>query len=121
MLISKLKSLEKELSKNGELQFVAISVDPEIDSVEMLATYAKSHRHAQMKNWHFVTGNKDSIYELIRDTFASEVKRIESDDMRKFAHSEQFYIIDPKLRLRGVVNGTKVKLINKARVITSGI
>lgn len=109
-LISKLKEVEREIKDLNNVQIVVFSVDPDVDTPEVLATYAKKHHINNKSHWHLVTGNKQEIYSLIRDTFASEVKKLESNNMRKFAHTEHFYVLDQNTHLRKILNGTRIDM-----------
>lgn len=105
LLVNKLKILRSEISKNNDVQIVVITVDPEVDTSDRLLQYAKSH--SLDSNWVLLTGSKQAVYNLSRSTFASEIRKIESENMRKFAHTEHFYVIDQKLRIRDILNGTR--------------
>ncbi len=48
--------------------FVSFSVDPERDTPEVLSRYAKEYG-ADDRRWHFLTGEKEDIYELAKDGF----------------------------------------------------
>ena len=109
LLVKKLQRVEKKIRPKKDIQFVVFSVDPEIDTPKVLKIYAKK-QGIDKKNWLLVTGSKTAIHALIRDTFASEVRRLESSNMRKFAHTEHFYLLDNQARLRGVLNGTRIDL-----------
>ena len=104
-LVKKLQRIEETLPKNSELHFTLITVDPEHDTHRVLKSYAQTHDILTQKNWTLVTGNKEEIYSLIRDTFASEVKNNSDGELRNFAHTERFYLIDKNAHLRAVFQG----------------
>jgi len=49
--------------------FVSFSVDPERDTSEVLSRYAKEYG-ADGRRWHFLTGEKEGIYELAKNGFS---------------------------------------------------
>lgn len=114
MIVSKLKRLDQIVQSRKDIQFVLFSVDPEHDTPQVLTEYAESHGIKDFKQWHFLTGTVSTIYELSRNTFASEIRKLDSPaNLRKFAHTEHFYVIDQDKRLRAVMNGTRVDVLNK--------
>jgi protein SCO1/2 len=112
-LVRKLKKVEKELGSRSKVQFVLFTVDPEVDTPARLRGFARS-QGIDGKRWTLVTGPKDAIYALVRHTFASQVKKIDDAKIRRFAHTEHFYLIDGERRLRGVLNGTRIDLPKRA-------
>lgn len=118
ILIRDMQAIEREMKVKGQnARFVVFSVDPEFDTPERLAQYAKIHKIATDKNWTLLTGAKETLYRLAKETFASEVRKLESptnENMRKFAHTEHFYVIDQRRRLRSIVNGTRIDVTERA-------
>lgn len=114
LLIGKLKKIEAKIGTNPNVQLVAITVDPEVDTPERLLQFGKDQGVTFSDRWIFVTGTKERILGLVRDTFSSEVKRLPDENLRKFAHSEHFYILDQELRLRSILNGTRIDLPDSA-------
>lgn len=110
ILVNKLKAIEKEVGVNDEIQFVAITVDPEFDTPQRLIDFGRDHGFKLSHRFMFLTGQKEEIHHLVRDIFSSEIKKIDDIALRKFAHTEHFYIVDQKLRLRSILNGTRIDL-----------
>ena len=50
---------------NAEVKILSHTVDPEIDTVQQLKSYAIKH-NADSKQWMFVTGDKKELYHLGR-------------------------------------------------------
>jgi protein SCO1/2 len=97
--------IQNTYTKNNNFGIVSFSIDPERDSPEVLKQYA-SDKGATMKNWHFLTGNIDTIYELANKGFklyAGENKEAEGG----FEHSGLFALIDKNgfIRSRSITNG----------------
>lgn len=110
ILVEKLKQLEETVSEFQEANYVLISVDPEYDTPEVLQEFAEKHDLAGRDNWFFLTAGKEQTYHLIRKYFASEVKELDQENMRKFAHTEHFYLFDRTRHMRSVFNGTRLDM-----------
>lgn len=101
-----------EAMKN-DTNFIILShsVTPEIDSVSVLANYAKQYG-ADGKRWHLLTGSKKEIYEMARKSYFV-VSDEGSGDENDFIHTENFVLIDKERRLRGFYDGTNDKEIKR--------
>jgi protein SCO1/2 len=87
------------------------TVNPEHDSVPVLKEYA-SKFNVNSEKWHFVTGNKDSIYSVAFNGYFVSVGR-DSIAPGGFLHSAYFILVDPKGRIRGYYDGTKYAEVKK--------
>jgi protein SCO1/2 len=65
---AQMTKLQKDLSEEKDVRFVSITVDPERDTPEVLAEYAKRYG-ADTEKWFFLTGEKESIYRLAKEGF----------------------------------------------------
>lgn len=97
--------LQKEYYGNPEFGIASISIDPKRDTPSVLKEYA-SKKGATLKNWYFLTGEKDLIYNFSNKGFklyAGENKDVEGG----FEHSGLFALIDKQgyIRSRTVKNG----------------
>jgi cytochrome oxidase Cu insertion factor (SCO1/SenC/PrrC family) len=94
--------LENETRSVEDLQFVSISVDPERDTPEVLASYA-ARVGANQERWHFLTGEKPEIWRLASEGFLLplvEGNRELGDD--EIIHSQYFVLVDGDAKIRGV-------------------
>lgn len=97
--VAELSKLQTDLPE--EVRLVSFSVDPEHDSPEVLAAYAKK-AGADLDRWLFLTGEKTSMYRYIREGFHLAVEG--NDEERpgwEVTHSPRFALVDPKGRIRG--------------------
>lgn len=97
--------IQNEFYGNPDFGIASVSIDPERDSPEVLKAYAKD-KGATLKNWFFLTGDKEDVYSFSNDGFklyAGENKDVEGG----FEHSGLFALIDKDgyIRSRTVVNG----------------
>lgn len=83
----------------AEVKFISFTVDPENDSVPVLAGYAKRFE-ADPKIWHFVTGSKDDIFKAGQGFLLPVSKEDKTID-----HSQQLLLIDKQNRIRGIYDG----------------
>lgn len=104
----------------GTLKLVSVSIDPEYDSVAVLKKYA-SQFVDDNSTWHFLTGDKQYIYDLAIKGFklpvsdASDyVKNLSVDET--FIHSEKLLLIDSRGYFRGIYEGTNVKDVERLMI-----
>jgi protein SCO1/2 len=106
------KGLTEKYLMDEQVKFLSFTVDPEKDSVQALAAYAKQ-MGADNHNWWFLTGNKDSIYSLARNGFL--VPAAGGKTAADFFHSQDLLLIDKDKRIRGIYDGldeSDVKKLN---------
>jgi len=97
-----LKGVTEKYKEDPQVRFLSFTVDPEKDSVQALAAYAKE-RDANPNQWWFLTGNKDSIYSLARNGFL--VPAAGGKTAADFFHSQDLILIDHEKRIRGIYDG----------------
>ncbi|RHX85136.1 SCO family protein [Leptospira stimsonii] len=91
-----------KIQDQKDVQVVSISVNPEIDTVEVLKKFRSLYKISQSQ-WTFLTGSKKTIFNLARNQFGADIKVIQGkDDLNDFVHTENVYLIDRKNYLRGV-------------------
>jgi protein SCO1/2 len=103
--------LQKKFKDNINLRFLSITVNPENDSVAVLADYAKKV-HADTDSWDFVTGNKDSIYDVAFNGFFVSAQP-DSIAPGGFLHSGMLILVDKNAHIRGYFDGTTHKVIKE--------
>lgn len=87
------------------------TIDPEFDTIPLLHDFA-DRLGVESKYWHFVTGEKDSIYKIAQTSyFATAMEAKEEPD--GFIHSGAFLLIDRKGRVRGKYDGTREKDVDR--------
>lgn len=92
-MTSNMKRLQKMLKdQDVKAELISFSVDPEVDSPEILADYAANYE-ADLKNWNFLTGySQDEIENFAKNSFKTIVDKPESTN--QVIHATKFYIID---------------------------
>lgn len=112
LLTSKLVSLQRKLGADfgARVRFVAITVDPEVDTPGVLRAYGDA-MGADRRGWSFLTGTSAEIGQVVRDygAFARKTARGDVDHLyltslidRKGALRVQYlgYRFDPEEMLR---------------------
>jgi len=97
--------IQNEFYGNPEFGIASFSIDPNHDTPEILKAYAKE-KGATLKNWHFMTGDKNEIYTFSNDGFRLYVGE-NADVEGGFEHSGLFALIDKDgyIRSRTVKTG----------------
>lgn len=100
--------IQDRFRNHPEVKIVSFTVNPEHDTVEVMHEYANKYG-AERGQWHFLTGEKEKLYSLARTSFfvlkpaeAANTGDVGSD----FIHTNNFVLVDQKLRIRGYYDGT---------------
>lgn len=84
--------IQNDFDNVDDFGIASFTINPEYDTVEVLKEYADQYKVSH-PNWHLMTGNKDSIYDLANigfNIYAGENPNIEGG----FEHSGNFALID---------------------------
>ena len=111
---SQMARVYEKYKGNLEVQIISHTVNPENDSVPVLAEYAKRF-HANANQWHFVTGDKPQLYNLARKSYLISDTRGDGGK-EDFVHSQNFALIDKEGHIRGIYNGTDSSEVNRMMV-----
>lgn len=117
-----ISTIKNELDKDGltDIEYVEISFDPERDTPSILKNYADV-RGIKSSNWHFLTGDKKSIFNLLDELNVHALPGDTSvtpkgDTLYYFIHTDRISLIDKQSRLRMNFSGSKA---NKNEIINS--
>ena len=89
-----MSQLQEDVKAKGlkDVHFVSFSVDPDIDTPEVLTTYGKAFG-ADFSMWHFLTGfTQQEIEDFALESFRSHVKKPRDDD--QVMHGIRFYLVN---------------------------
>lgn len=116
---SQLVHVQNAYKNDKDVLILSHTVNPINDTVEVLNGYGQTYGAIKNK-WHFLTGNKKSIYDMAR--FSYLVNALEDDGTEEgFLHSELFILVDAQKRIRGMYDGTDslavVKLISDIKLL----
>lgn len=90
--------IQNEFYGNLDFGIASFSINPKHDTPEILKEYAKSHG-ATLKNWNFLTGEQDKIYELANTGFTLYAGE-DSNAEGGFEHSGMFALVDKQGNIR---------------------
>lgn len=99
--------VQLEFAKNSDVVIVGFTVDPKTDTPEVLRKYGEKWG-VQHGKWHYLTGDKATIYRVARHSFKLGVEPAPPEQQgsdHDFIHSEKFVLVDRQGRIRGYYNG----------------
>jgi len=122
IMSTEMERVDDAFRNENSVQIYSISIDPEYDTPEVLAEYAKSHM-ATPEKWFFLTGDKSEIYNLARCGFI--LPTLDGmGDPEEFIHSDKFVLVDDLGRIRGYYSGTNRdevdRLILETKILLHG-
>lgn len=91
--------LQQLYGKNPDFAIASITIDPDKDTSEVLKEHAQS-LGITMKNWHFLTGDKATIFDLSNKGFNIYAGESKDKVNGGFEHSGLFALIDKKGNIR---------------------
>lgn len=113
ILSSQLARVQDKLIQDsllGTVMLISHTVDPRRDTLEALDAYAE-RLGAQLPYWNFVTGDPGDLYYQAEQGYL--VTAFESDTAAGgFFHTDQFALIDDKMRIRGYYDGTSTSEVD---------
>jgi len=105
LLSSKMSTLQKSVRELDGVRLVSFSVDPERDTPEVLAEYARRYQ-ADAERWLFLTGPKEPLYRLVGEGFRLAVAD-GGPQAGLITHSTRFVLVDQQGRIRGYYDGAE--------------
>lgn len=105
-----MSELQEDFAESKDFRIVATSVDPERDSLEVLAKFGKNY-DADPERWYFLRGE---IAEVKK--FAHEGLQIAWHPDDPLIHSSYFVLVDRQGRIRGYYMQTDPERMDKLRV-----
>lgn len=116
LTVNNMQLVQNAIAKNGggdDVVFVAVTFDPERDSVALLKKFA-GLREINEKNFRFLTGDKkvtDSVMTVMRIVAVPEDSTvIEGDLSYFFTHTDRISLIDQRGFLRKEYSGSKANI-----------
>ena len=124
MMTTKMRGLQKSLEEAeaagrvpaGRIRLLTITVDPDYDTPEILAAYAKEH-NADPARWKFLTGAERDIFDLSQKGFLLAAGRDEAAAAQfggpVLTHSEKFTLVDTKGRVRAYYDSSDFEALRR--------
>jgi protein SCO1/2 len=111
VMTASMKRVYDAYAQNKDILFISHTIDPKYDTPERLDKYADG-LNADHNKWHFVTGNRDSIYKLAEKGYYSPAHK-DTSNQGGYVHSGGLILIDKQGHMRGVYDGTSKEETNK--------
>ncbi|NCT93279.1 MAG: SCO family protein [Chitinophagaceae bacterium] len=111
-----MKGIYEAFKDNPNVQIVAHTSDPEIDSVPRLKFYADSMK-IDTRKWILLTGRKDSLYQMARSSYLLDDPKNNFEKIQdQFIHTQFFALVDKSGKVRGqVYDGLKAEELDKLK------
>lgn len=103
-MTTNMMKLQKTFKDDDDVLLLSHSVTPKFDKVPVLKEYAQNKGVIDNK-WHLVTGSRESIYDLGRNSYFVEEDLGREKAPEDFLHTENFVLIDKDRHIRGIYNG----------------
>lgn len=104
-MTSNMAKIQKKVKSDGlkDVEFASFSVDPTVDSPEVLTQYGKQFG-VDFKNWTFLTGySQEFIEEFAGKNFKTIVKKPEEGN--QVIHQVYLYLVDKDGNIKKTYNG----------------
>lgn len=109
-MTSQLARVQSEFKDDPNFKILSHTVNPSVDTVETMFKYAGRFK-ANPEQWWFLTGSKHDLYVMARKSYLVVPDEHDPDfdhgGESDFLHTENFALIDPDGRIRGMYDGTK--------------
>jgi cytochrome oxidase Cu insertion factor (SCO1/SenC/PrrC family) len=116
MMSAGMQNLQKALGDSKGVRLVSFSVDPERDTPEKLAEYARGYG-ATPDHWLFLTGDKKQVRRLAVEGFHVSAGDASPEDIQQGAetvlHSTRLALVDGHGDIRGYYDGTDAKALDQ--------
>ncbi len=110
-MMKEMLRVSDKYKNDNRIVLLSFSIDPARDTVARLKEYCGKLGIVDSKQWHLLTGNKDSIYSLAKQYLVSAAE--DPDAPGGHIHSGNFILIDTQKRIRGYYDGTKEESVTK--------
>jgi protein SCO1/2 len=111
---TQMQRVQNAFRNENKFSILSFTVDPETDTLEQMKKTALKFKAISDK-WHFLTGDKNKLYQLARTSFfvlkPAEAKNL-GDAGNDFIHTNNFVLVDKHLRIRGYYDGTLSTEVN---------
>lgn len=104
-----MKRVQTEFKTDDWLMLLSHTVWPEGDSVPRLYDYSLRYEAIPTK-WWFLTGTKSDLYTMARKSYLivpdENDPKYDHGNESDFIHTENFVLVDPNKKIRGMYDGT---------------
>lgn len=114
-----MQKIYNKFKNENDFAIISHTCMPETDSVPLLKAYEQkmieaADRKSSTGNWYFVTGSKDSLYKMARESYLLDNEKNNSLNIKdQFIHTQFFALVDKQRRVRGIYDGLKQDELQK--------
>lgn len=109
-LAREMKRIYKHFEEEEKVNLLSHTIDPKRDTVGRLALYAQN-LEASSDKWHFVTGEKDALFDIAEDYFNIVLE--DPSIPEGLDHSGRIVLVDANGHIRAFCNGTKPEEVDR--------
>jgi protein SCO1/2 len=106
-----MQKVYEKFKNNKDFAIVSHTSMPETDSVPLMKAYEEKmvgKNPDYPAEWYFVTGTKDSLYKMARQSYLLDNDKNNSVNIEDhFIHTQFFALVDKEQRVRGIYDGLK--------------
>jgi protein SCO1/2 len=106
-----MKKVYDQFKNDKDFAIISHTSMPETDSVPLLKKYEEKMLGSNpdyAAKWYFVTGSKDSLYKMARQSYLLDNDKNNSENIEEaFIHTQFFALVDKQKRVRGIYDGLK--------------
>jgi len=106
-----MKGVYDQFKNDKDFAIISHTSMPETDSVPLLKKYEEKMIGSDPNyaaKWYFVTGSKDSLYKMARQSYLLDNDKNNSENIKEaFNHTQFFVLVDKQKRVRGIYDGLK--------------
>jgi len=110
-----MKRVQEEFKDDKWLMLLSHTVWPEGDSIQRMYDYSLRYEAIPNK-WWFLTGSKEDLYKMARKSYLvvpdENDPNFQHGEESDFIHTENFVLVDPDKRIRGMYDGTSKEEIS---------
>lgn len=112
-----LDSIYEKFKDDSDFAIISHSSMPETDSVPLLKAYETKMIGKDPDypaKWYFVTGSKDSLYKMARQSYLLDNAKNNSINIQDaFIHTQFLALVDKDRRVRGIYDGLKPEELDR--------
>lgn len=113
VIVGKLEKLQAATSDLGPaFRLVSFSVDPEHDTPEVLARFARDHR-ADPRRWAFLTGEYEALQRTVVGGFKEVMERGADRSPESILHGSHVVLVDGAGRIRGYYDAAEADCVER--------
>ena len=115
MMNANMKLIYDRFKEEPGFSILSHSSMPDTDSITVLKAYEQKFLKGEVNHgWHFLTGNKDSLYKMARQSYSLDNERNNSVNIKdQFIHTQFFALVDKQRRVRGIYDSLKPDELEK--------